>query len=216
MPSLLLQVQSEPFTIPDANTLQLQGKILGTIFLTLWGLELLDSIFLRGYLNRFGIYPRTSRGLQGIFLYPLLHGNLQHLAANTMPLMVLGWFILLSGVPAFALVTGIVWLVSGFGVWLFGSPRSNHIGASGIVFGYLGFLVARGYFEQSAGAIAIAVIVGLAYGGLIWGILPFQRGKSWEGHLFGLVGGVLAARYWPVILDWFQFYSQYFNQAPGS
>ena len=214
---VLLQVQSEPFTIPTVEAFQLQGKILGSIFLMLWGLELIDSIFLRGYLNRFGIQPRTSRGLKGIFLYPLLHGDLKHLAANTMPLMILGWFILLAGIPDFALVTGVVWLVSGFGVWLLGSPRTNHIGASGIVFGYLGFLVARGYFDRSPGAIAIAIIVGLAYGSLIWGVLPFQRGKSWEGHLFGLLGGWLAARYWPEILNWFQFYLPYLTpQTPGA
>ena len=214
MPSLLLQVQSDPFTVPTVEAFQLQGKILGSIFLTLWGLELIDSLFLRGYLNRFGIYPRQARGLKGIFLYPLLHGDLKHLATNTMPLMILGWIILLSGIPAFALVTGVVWLVSGFGVWIFGAPRSNHIGASGIVFGYLGFLVARGYFDQSPGAIAIAIIVGLAYGSLIWGVLPFQRGKSWEGHLFGLIGGGLAAKYWPEIIDWFQFYLQQFGSQP--
>lgn len=208
MPSLLLSIAPAAIALPTVETFQLQGKILGSLLLILWGLELIDTVFLRGYLNRFGIHPRRVKGLTGILLYPFLHGDLKHLATNTLPLMILGWLILLSGIPAFVLVTGVVWLVSGWGVWLFGSARSNHIGASGIVFGYLGFLVARGYFDRSPVAIAIAVIVGLAYGSLLWGILPFQRGKSWEGHLFGLLGGAGAARYWLEINDWFQSYWQ--------
>ncbi|HHP7245579.1 MAG TPA: rhomboid family intramembrane serine protease, partial [Elainellaceae cyanobacterium] len=95
-----------------------------------------------------------------------------------------------------------VWLVSGFGAWTFGGPRSNHIGASGLVFGYLGFLLFRGYFERSFLAIALAVIAGVLYGGAIWGILPFRRGRSWQGHLFGLIGGALAARFLPQIRQW--------------
>jgi membrane associated rhomboid family serine protease len=85
-------------------------------------------------------------------------------------------------------------LVSGLGVWLFGSA-GLHIGASGVVFGYLGFLLARGYFERNIPSILLSVIVGFLYGGAIWGVLPTQPGVSWEGHLFGFIGGVIAARF---------------------
>ncbi|MEO0459086.1 MAG: rhomboid family intramembrane serine protease [Cyanobacteria bacterium P01_A01_bin.114] len=184
-------------TLPAS--VQLQAKILGSILAVLWGLELIDSILLRGALDQFGIRPRRLRGLPGIVLAPLLHGDLKHLAANTGPLVVLGWFILWQGVDVFVIVTGVSALISGLGVWLLGGPRTNHLGASGVVFGYFGFLLWRGYFEQSAVAIALAAITGLLYGSLIWGALPVQRGKSWQGHLFGFIGGGVAARFLPLL-----------------
>ncbi|MFE4106624.1 rhomboid family intramembrane serine protease [Almyronema epifaneia] len=186
----------------SSETLTLHAQILGGMVAVLWGLELVDSLILQGALNRYGIRPRRPAGLSGIILAPLLHGNLKHLSANTLPLVVLGWFILLSGVQDFVWVTAIVWLVSGLGVWLLGQPRSNHIGASGIVFGYLGFLLMRGYVERSPGAIAIAVLAGFLYGGSIWGVLPLRRGQSWQGHLFGLLGGGLAAYYLADLEQW--------------
>jgi membrane associated rhomboid family serine protease len=175
--------------------LELHATILIGFVGFLWVLELFDSIFLRSALNRYGIRPRSSEGIAGIVFAPLLHGNLRHLATNTVPLIVLGWLILLRQTNDFFIVTAAAWLVSGVGVWLFGAPRTNHIGASGLVFGYFGFLLLRGYFERSAIAITLAVIVGLLYGSLIWGVLPIRRGMSWQGHLFGFAGGGLAARY---------------------
>jgi membrane associated rhomboid family serine protease len=94
----------------------------------------------------------------------------------------------------FFVVTIITMLVSGFGVWLTAPAYSIHIGASGVIFGYFGFLLLRGYFERSFAAILFSLIVGLLYGGLIWGVLPLQYGISWQGHLFGFIGGALAAR----------------------
>jgi membrane associated rhomboid family serine protease len=85
-------------------------------------------------------------------------------------------------------------LVGGLGTWLIGSP-GVHVGASGLIFGYLGFLLARGYFERNFPSILLAIVVGSLYGGAIWGVLPTQPGISWEGHLFGFIGGVLAARF---------------------
>ncbi|MBD2069260.1 rhomboid family intramembrane serine protease [Leptolyngbya sp. FACHB-671] len=184
--------------------LELHATILIGFVGALWILELFDSIFLRGALNRYGIRPRTSEGIFGIVFAPLLHGNLRHLATNTVPLIVLGWLIMLRQTSDFFIVTAVAWLVSGLGVWLFGSPRTNHIGASGLVFGYFGFLLLRGYFEQSAIAILTAVIVGLLYGSLIWGILPIRRGMSWQGHLFGFAGGGLAAKYLPQLQQIFE------------
>jgi membrane associated rhomboid family serine protease len=169
---------------------------------TAWLLELVDTLFLRGAFNRFGIRPRQAIGLRGILLAPLLHGDLRHLVANTVPFIVLGWFTMLHNLNDFWIVTAIAWFVSGLGVWLFGSARSNHIGASGLVFGYFGFLLLRGYFERSVWSIALSMLVGLLYGSLIWSVLPIRRGMSWQGHLFGFAGGILAARYLPQLRLW--------------
>lgn len=185
---------------PEAT--QLAITILGGFVGLLWILELIDTLLLRGALNRYGIYPRDVVGLRGIVLAPFLHGNLRHLTANTVPLIILGGLIILQGLDIFLIVTAVVWLVSGVGVWLFGAPRSNHIGASGLIFGYLGFLLLRGYFERSLEAIALAGVAGLLYGSLIWGVLPIRRGRSWQGHLFGFVGGGLAARYLADLQQW--------------
>jgi len=188
-------------TLAIANTSASDFKaplqLLGGFIFTLWILELVDTLLLHGRLNRFGIRPRRWIGLRGILFAPLLHGNLGHLAANTIPLVVLGWLIMLNGVNTFLTVTAIAWVISGLGTWLLGGRNTNHIGASGLVFGYFGYLLLRGYFEQSFSAIAIAVLVGLLYGSMIWGLLPIHQGKSWQSHLFGFIGGGVAARYLP-------------------
>lgn len=182
---------SHLFAFTSDSSVQL---LIGFVLL-IWGLELVDTVILRGQLDRWGIRPRRLSGLWGIVWAPLLHGNLKHLTANTVPLLVLGWLITLQGRNVFLLVTGMVWVASGVGTWLFGGNNTNHIGASGIVFGYFGYLLLRGYFEQSPTAIAIAVLVGLIYGSMIWGVLPIRRGKSWQSHLFGFLGGGFTARY---------------------
>jgi membrane associated rhomboid family serine protease len=195
----LVQLNSEQFVQNLPEPIKIQIMILGTILLVLWGLELVDTILLRGALNQLGIYPRQLRGIPGILFAPLLHGNLGHLAANTGPLMVLGWLILAQGINLFLIVTAVSWLVSGLGAWLLGGSKTNHLGASGIVFGYFGFLLLRGYFERSVGSIVLAALVGIFYGGMIWGVLPISRGKSWQSHAFGFLGGGLAARFLPML-----------------
>lgn len=173
--------------------LKTQGTILGGLVGVMWALEIVDVV-LGGALNSFGIRPHSIIGLRGILFAPLLHGNLAHLIANTIPFLILGWFVMLQETSDFFLVTAITMLVGGLGTWLFGSPNSVHIGASGVIFGYLGFLLARGYFQRNIPSIFLAIIVGIFYGGAIWGVLPTQPGISWEGHLFGFIGGILAAR----------------------
>lgn len=175
-----------------ARELFSQIVILVSIVALLWGLEIIDQLTGRS-LDRFGILPRTQIGLRGILLAPFLHGNFSHLISNTIPLVVLGWLVMLRCTIDFFWVTAIAMLVGGFGTWLFGAP-ALHIGASGVIFGYLGFLLLRGYFERSLISIFFSVLVGVLYGGLVWGVLPNQPGISWEGHLFGFLGGVLAAR----------------------
>ena len=187
-----------------ASHIETQVKIIGGFIVLIWGLELIDQLLLRHRLDRLGIVPRTQLGLRGILFAPLLHGTWNHLMANTLPFAVLGWLTLLQGVPEFTIVTAVVWVVSGLGVWLFAAPHTLHVGASGIIFGYFGFLLSRSYFEQDLRSAAVSVVVALLYGPLIWGILPSRRrGISWQGHLFGFVGGILIARYLPELRQWF-------------
>ncbi|MGQ9873551.1 rhomboid family intramembrane serine protease [Leptodesmis sp.] len=179
--------------------LKAHAMILGGLVAIAWGLELFDLLFFRQGLNpvsgldQYGIVPRNLIGLRGILFAPFLHGNLAHLIGNTIPFLVLGWFVMLREISDFFVVTIISALVSGLGTWLFGAP-GIHIGASGVIFGYLGYLLLRGYFERSAIAIVMSLFVCILYGSLLLGLSPFQTGISWEGHLFGFLGGVLSAR----------------------
>lgn len=177
------------------NNLKTQAAILGSFLLTFWVLEIIDSLFFHGALNRLGVRPRTMAGLWGIFLAPFLHGSFAHLMANTIPFLVLGWFVIMQGIREFWVVTAITAVISGLGMWLFGSTNSVHIGASGLIFGYFGYLLLRGYFERSLQAILWAIVVVLLYGGMLWGVLPLYVGVSWQAHLFGFIGGGIAA-YW--------------------
>ena len=186
-----MRIQEETKEIVDE--LKQQFRLLGGLVAIMWVAEILDQWVLGQQLDRFGIIPRTLIGLRGILLAPFLHGNFAHLMGNTLPFLVLGWLIMLRNTHDFLRVTLVVGLASGLGTWLFGSPGS-HIGASGVIFGYLGYLLLRGLFERRLGSISLSILVGTLYGSMIWGILPLQQGISWEGHLFGFLGGVLAAR----------------------
>lgn len=173
---------------------RIQIIILGGFIALLWGLEFIDFAIFRGGLDSFGIRPRTVAGLIGIALAPLLHGGFTHLLSNTLPLLVLGWFILSSRrLPNFILITLTTLIIAGLGTWLTGPQGSIHIGASGLVFGYFGFLLAIAYFERSLKAFSLAVVVIFLYGGMIFGVLPRNDGISWQSHLFGFLGGGTAA-----------------------
>jgi membrane associated rhomboid family serine protease len=175
------------------DSLKEQAIILGGFILLIWLVELVDTLLFAGALDRFGVRPRTVAGLWGIFFAPFLHRGFGHVAANTVPFLVLGWLILVQNRRHFWTATAVTILVSGAGIWLFGRGNSVHVGASGLVFGYFGFLLLRGYFERSLSAILVAVLVVVLYGGLLWGVLPLQNGVSWQAHLFGFLGGGLAA-----------------------
>lgn len=141
-----------------------------------------------------GIEPRSLGGLDGILWAPLLHADFGHLQSNTVPLLVLGFAVaVLAGLLRFVLVTAIIWLVSGVGVWVFGDPSTVVVGASGLVFGYLAYLIVSGIFTRSLLQLAVGVVVLVLYGSLLWGVFPGEEGVSWQGHLFGAVGGVVAA-----------------------
>lgn len=173
----------------------LKGALQPVLILVgaLWLIELVDRLFFHEALDRFGIVPRTAAGLWGIPLAPLLHSSFAHLLANTLPLIILGTLVMLTYRSRFLAITGVIILVSGLGTWLISPAQTIHIGASGLIFGYLAFLVAVAYHERSFGAVALAVLVIILYGGVIGGILPQDGGISWQGHLFGLIGGGLAA-----------------------
>ncbi len=157
----------------------------------MWLVELIDLIPGTN-LDHWGIRPRQLAGLTGIVAAPFLHDGFGHLIGNTIPFLVLGCIIATSGLQRFVQVTVITALVAGVGTWLVGPAHTDHIGASGLVFGYLGYLVTRGVFARRIGQILVGLVVLVFYGSILWGLLP-RPGISWQGHVFGLAGGVLSA-----------------------
>jgi membrane associated rhomboid family serine protease len=181
-----------------ARELKQQITMLGLFLASFWISEIGDRLIFqhlwRDGLDVFGIVPRNLVGLRGIILAPFLHGDFQHLLANSIPFAILGWLVMLNRTRDFFTVTFITALVGGLGVWLFGATNSVHIGASILIFGYLGFLLFRGYFQRDIPSIAVSLVVVFLYGGVLWGVLPTTPGVSWEGHLFGLLGGIISAK----------------------
>ncbi|MEV5414286.1 rhomboid family intramembrane serine protease [Thermopolyspora sp. NPDC052614] len=172
----------------------LGGVAVVLLLLTvMWVLEILDYVVFYGALDHYGIVAHDTEGLVGVVLAPFLHAGFGHLMANSLPLLVLGIMAAIRGVGRFIGATVIITLVSGLGVWLTSPPNFITIGASGLVFGYFGYVVARGLFDRHSFDIALGVVVAVLYYSLLWGVLPNQPGISWQGHLFGLIGGVLAA-----------------------
>ena len=175
------------------GTIKDHAVLLFSLLGVMWAVEILDLLpFI--HLDRFGIRPRSAAGLAGIVCAPFLHAGFGHLIANSLPFVMLGGIVLLGGRRVFWRVTLFVTLAGGLGVWLFAGRFTNHVGASGLIFGYLGFLLARGYFEKSMPWMLAACAILIAYGGLLFGVLPIHAGISWQGHLFGLLAGIGAAR----------------------
>src|SRR5438105_1337418 len=158
---------------------KVQAAVLFGRVLLAWLVELVDEVAYAGSLDRFGIQPRNVPNLWGILAAPLLHVGWVHLLSNTGPFIVLGWLVLLRGIRDFLVVTLFAVVIGGLGVWVFGAANSIHVGASGVVFGYLGYLLARGYFERSVWSLILGVVAGILYGSVLWGLLPGQRGISW-------------------------------------
>lgn len=143
--------------------------------------------------DHLALIPRRLDSLPGIVGMPFVHGSWWHLISNTMPLLILGGMVMFRGIRYFGAVTFLIVLLGGGLLWCFGRSAA-HIGASGLVFGYLGFLVTRGLYERSWQSIGIAALAVVLYGGMIWGVVPRDDGVSWEAHLFGLLAGMVVAR----------------------
>lgn len=158
----------------------------------LWALEVIDAAS-NHRLDQYGIRPRSDEGLLGVVTAPVLHGGWAHLEANTVPVLVLGFLTLATGIVRGLLATAIIWVGGGLAVWLLAGSNSVHLGASGLVFGWITYLVIRGFVNGVLWEIALGVVVALVYGGVLWGVLPGQPGVSWQGHLFGAVFGAVAA-----------------------
>ena len=178
------------------------GATILTFVALLYLIEIADQ--LTGHsLDRSGIRPLQERGLWGILFAPLLHANWGHLLANTVPALVLGFLVTLAGMGRFIKATAIIWILGGLGTWLLGDIDrcplgTNHIGASGLVFGWLGFLLVYGWLTRHLWQIAVSLVVLFYYGSILTGAIPVMRGcggVSWQGHLTGAIAGVLAA-YW--------------------
>ena len=175
------------------KSVKTQITTLGTTLGAFWVAFVVNAM-LGGALNQFGVIPRTTDGLRGILFAPFLHGNLNHLIANTIPFLALGWMVMLRDARHFLPVTLFSMLGAGLMAWTLGAPGSVHIGASGVVFGYLGFLLLAGVYTRSFLSIVLSLVTAVLWGGLVLGIAPGQAGISWQAHLGGFVGGILAAR----------------------
>ena len=167
--------------------------VVFALVLIMWVSEGVDAV--AGHrLDGYGIEPRDPDGLSGIIAAPFLHGGFGHLISNTVPFLAMGFVIAFKGAVRVVAVTTIVALVSGLGTWLVAPSNTVHIGASGVVFGYATYLLSRGFFDRDLLGLAIGLVVGLVWGtALLGGLLP-EEGISWQGHLFGAIGGVVAAR----------------------
>jgi membrane associated rhomboid family serine protease len=140
-----------------------------------------------------GIISREADGLDGILFSPLLHSGWDHLWANTVPFLVFGFLAMAGGVGQWIMVTATIWLLGGAAVWAFGPDNAYTVGASGVIFGWLAFLLVRGFFARSLKQIVLALVLFLIWGGVLWGVLPTDAHISWQAHLFGALAGVLAA-----------------------
>ncbi len=172
-------------------TWQRAAIVIAAFVAVLWVIEIVNAS--GADLTDDGIRPRQLSGLWGVLWAPLLHASFTHLESNTIPLLVLGFLVLLGGLARFGAVTATVWLVSGIGVWLLGGTNTVVVGASGLAFGWLAYIIVRGVFTRSLVQLALGLVILVVYGGLLWGVLPGASGVSWQAHLFGAVGGILSA-----------------------
>lgn len=175
------------------RALRAHVTVLGGTLAIFWAV-FVANFLLGGALLSLGVIPRTTVGLRGIVFAPFLHASLDHLVANSIPFLVLGWMVMLRDERHFIPVTLAGMFGSALVAWLLGAPGSVHIGASGVIFGYLGFLMLSGWYARSFGSIVLSVIVTVLWGSLVLGMMPGAPGVSWQAHAGGFLGGVLAAR----------------------
>jgi membrane associated rhomboid family serine protease len=180
---------------PFVDQLKARVALLAAFVGSIWAVFFVSTALPFLHLNRHGVVPRTVSGLQGILFAPFLHAGLWHIVANTSGLVVLGWLCMWPTVRHFWQATAGAMLGAGLCAWLVGAPYSVHIGASGVVFGYAGYLVARGFYTRNIVSVLVALFVASSYGlSMLFGVLPGYPGVSWQSHLGGAIGGILAAR----------------------
>lgn len=191
-PGMRLQGQGDPAMRSLKRRQQRKSglRFAGGFLALIWAVFILQLFF--PWLQGFGIHPLDINGLPMIFTSPLLHANLEHIISNSLPGALFAYLIGYSGKRVFWEVTTFVLLIGGLGTWVFGGIGTNHIGASGLVYGWLAYLLVRGFFNRSIGQILTGLILGFFYSGLIWGVLPGTEGVSWQAHLFGAIGGIVA------------------------
>ncbi len=184
----------------NKDSLILRMKHVLTIIVLLWVVFFISKFI---PLLHLGITPRSSSGLLGIVFSPFLHGHLMHIITNSISLLVLGTIMINLETRYFYSITILLVIIGGLGTWLIGRTGSNHVGASGVIYGYIGYLFTTGIFNKSIKTILVSVIVIFLYAGAIFGIFPtVSKGISWEGHLSGFVAGI--------ILSW--HYAKYYKQ----
>lgn len=182
-----------PAARPLLQSIKEHALLLFGLLAVMWVVEVLDFLLPVVDLDQFGIRPRTGRGLLGVMLSPFLHAGFGHLISNSLPFLLLGGLVMTGGRRQFLLLSSWVTVMGGAGVWLLGGSRTVHLGASLLIFGYLGFLLTRGIVERSVGGILLSLALLFGYGGMLYGVLPGQPGISWLGHLCGFLAGTAGA-----------------------
>jgi membrane associated rhomboid family serine protease len=181
---------TEPFYAAIGKAFVTMCAVIPVLFV----IEAIDQGLGGGYLDSAGgIIPRHADGLDGVLFSPFLHAGWNHLYGNAVPLILVGTFALAGGSRRFIWSTGLIMLISGLGVWIVGDPNSVVVGASGVIFGYLGLVFTRGLVERSWWNIGVAAFLGLLYWYQLYNVLPTDPRISWQGHLLGLFGGAVAA-----------------------
>ena len=182
-------MNSDSQNIPKENISKYLTPLIFPVLI--WVVHLL-SLILNVDITRMGLIPRIPIGLLGIITAPLIHADFSHLISNTIPLIILGWIIFAFYRRVTVISFILIYLLTGLLVWIF-ARQVYHIGASGIVYGYVSFLFFSGIFRRDNTSITLALVITFIYGGLVWGILPGMKGVSWESHLFGGISGLIAA-----------------------
>lgn len=187
-------VKSAAFRLATREQLRGAGGVTAALIAVIWLQEIVDQLIFGGSLDAYGIEPRHLSSLGHIFTAPFLHGDFTHLISNTLPLAVLAFLNALRGLGRFLLSSLIIVVVGGLLVWLL-ARGGDHLGASELVFGYFGLLLASAWHDRRPASILTAALALLLYGGALWGVLPRDPHISWESHLFGFLAGVLASRW---------------------
>ena len=163
-----------------------------TLVAVCWLVFVINNLLWHGHLDQYGVIPRHLASLPGIIWAPFLHGSFKHLVANTLPLLILGGIICARSKAEFGLIAVAGTLLTGGLTWIF-ARNASHIGASGLIFCFFGYLASLAFFERKIGTLLLSIVCIVGYGGIIRGILPTSSAVSWEGHLAGFISGITLA-----------------------